>query len=104
MRTLLAFLFCLFAATGSVCAAAPAPCSMKLHIYKNGDVAVDGTRYSDERQLKLRLGEYKERHASCAMALSVDRGAGYRTVAHAITVVQELGFAKVGFLVEQRGD
>jgi biopolymer transport protein ExbD len=78
-------------------------CHLKIFVYENGDVAVDGKRYSDRARLKLRLSEYSGR-GDCMATVLADRTVRYDALARTLVMLQEFGYMKVGFLTEPRND
>jgi biopolymer transport protein ExbD len=79
-------------------------CRVQIFIYKDGDVGVDGTRYSDRAQLKLRLSEYKQRKTDCEVILKGDQMVRYDAVARVLAMLQGIGYLKVGFVSAPHSD
>ena len=77
-------------------------CRTHIRIHNDGSVEIDGTRYSNKMELKLRLNEYKEQLRDCQVSILADKNARFETVGRAIVMMQELGVLKVGFLTEPR--
>ena len=77
-------------------------CRTHIRIHNDGSVEIDGTRYSNKTELKLRLNEYKEQLHDCQVSVLADKTARFEDVGRVIAMMQELGVLKVGFLTEPR--
>jgi len=91
------------AALAGTAEAAPV-CLMHIRIHNDDSVEIDGTRYSNKTELKLRLNEYKEQLRDCQVSIRADKNARFEAVGRVIAMMQELGVLKVGFLTEPRAD
>jgi biopolymer transport protein ExbD len=83
---------------------ARAACHVRLLVHEDGSVEMNGKRYVDPRQLKLRLGEYKEQGSHCQVTLRSDGSINFEAVGRILAVLQELGDMQIGFAAGPSGD
>ena len=77
-------------------------CRTHIRIHNDGGVEIDGTRYSNKTELKLRLNEYKEQLRDCQVSILADKNARFEDIGRVIAMMQELGVLKIGFLTEPK--
>ena len=93
MRTLL--LLSLVFMGSATAAAAPGQCPAKMLIRKDGVAVLDGTAYSDMKQLELHLRALQR--TQCPVSLTIDKDARYDALVRAMTILQATGTTKIGF-------
>jgi hypothetical protein len=83
-------------------AATPRLCADKGLIRKDGSILFAQVRFSDLKRLKASLIDYKHRNPNCWMSFSLEPGADPRLADRVLPLLEQAGFATVGFLTEPR--
>ncbi|HEX4294817.1 MAG TPA: biopolymer transporter ExbD [Rhizomicrobium sp.] len=96
------FVFAIATAVLAGTAGAAPVCRTHIRIHNDGSVEIDGTRYSNRTELKLRLNEYKEQLRDCQVSILAGENARFEDVGRVIAMMQELGVLKIGFLTEPK--
>jgi len=104
MRRSAAILTVLCFLAASVDASASEICPAKIFVHANGVVDFDGTPFSNDAKLKVKLAEYKKSHPNCVPSLTAEQNIRFEAVGRVVVLLQEAGFLKVGYLTEPKND
>ena len=75
-------------------------CKVKGVLQADRSVQLDSRRYSNRRELKSYLTEYRRKFPTCVMSLDADHDVDLKMIEKTATIFHEAGFGTVGFLTE----